>query len=51
MWKVDLRAFKAFKMKTFNFELEEKLDQYFDVKFDGESEFDSFGADKLSHDP
>ena len=60
MWKVDLKAFnalrafkefKALKMKIFNFELKEKLDQYYDVKFDGESEFDSFGADKSSRDP
>ena len=34
-----------------NFELGEKLDQYFDVKFDDESEFDSFEAEKLSRDP
>ena len=38
-------------MKIFDFELEEMLDPYFDVKFDGESEFDSFGADKSSRDP
>ena len=30
----------------FNFELEEKLEKYFDVKFDEESEFDSFEAEK-----
>ena len=30
-------------MKIFNFELGIELDQYFDVKFDEESEFDSFG--------
>ena len=35
-------------MKILNIELEEKLDKYFDVKFDEESEFDSFGADKSS---
>ena len=39
------------KMIIFNFELGEKLDQYFDVKFDEESEFDSFEAEKLSRDP
>ena len=33
-------------MKIFNFEPEEKLDQYCDVKFDEESEFHSFGAKK-----
>ena len=38
-------------MIIFNFELGEKLDQYFDVKFDEESEFDSFEAEKLSRDP
>ena len=38
-------------MKIFNFELEEKLDQNFDVKFDGESTLDSFEAEKLSDDP
>ena len=38
-------------MKIFNFELEEKLDQYFDVKFDEESDFYSFGAEKSSRDP
>ena len=37
-------------MKILNFELEEKLDQYCDVKFDGKSEFDNFGAEKLSRD-
>ena len=37
-------------MIIFNFELEEKLDQYFNVKFDEESEFDSFGAEKWSRD-
>ena len=38
-------------MIILNFEIGEKLDQYFDVKFDEESEFDSFEAEKLSHDP
>ena len=38
-------------MKIFNFELGEKLDQYFDVKFDEESEFDSFEAEGASRDP
>ena len=38
-------------MIIFNFELGEKLDQYFDVKFDEESEFDSFEVEKLSRDP
>ena len=36
-------------MKILNFELGEKLDQYFDVKFDEESEFDSFKSKKSSH--
>jgi len=60
MWKVDLKAFnalrafkefKALKMKIFNFELKEKLDQYFDLKFDAEAEFDRFGAEKWSREP
>ena len=38
-------------MRIFNFELGEKLDQYFDVKFDEESEFDSFEAEGASRDP
>ena len=38
-------------MIIFNFELGEKLDHYFDVKFDEESEFDSFEVEKLSRDP
>ena len=38
-------------MKIFNFELKEMLDQYFDVQFDEESEFDSFESEKLSRDP
>ena len=38
-------------MIIFNFELGEKLDHYFDVKFDEESEIDSFEAEKLSRDP
>ena len=33
-------------MDIFNFELGEKLDQYFDIKFDGESELYSFEAEK-----
>ena len=55
-WK-PLRAFrspkkgpKPLKMEIFNFELEERLVQYFNVKFDEESEFNSFGAEKLSRD-
>ena len=38
-------------VKIFNFMLEEKLDQYFVVKFNKESEFGSFGAEKSSRDP
>ena len=38
-------------MKILNFELGAKLYQYFDVKFDEKSEFDSFGAQKWSRDP
>ena len=38
------KALEALKMKIFNFELEEKLDQYFDVKLDEESKFYSFEA-------
>ena len=38
-------------MKIFNFELEERLDQYFDVKFDAESECDSFEAEKYHVTP
>ena len=38
-------------MRILNFEIEEKLDQYFDVKFDEEFEFDIFEAEKLSRDP
>jgi hypothetical protein len=34
-------------MKILNFELEEKLDQHFNVKFDGESDADSLEAQKL----
>ena len=37
-------------MIIFNFELGEKLDQFFDVKFDEEFEVDSFEAEKLSRD-
>ena len=37
-------------MIIFNFELGEKLDQYFDVKFDEESEFDRFEAEGASRD-
>ena len=40
MGKFDLRASKALKMKIFNFELEEKLDLQFAVKFDDESDGD-----------
>ena len=39
------------KIWSEGFELEEKLDQYFDGKFEEYSEFDSFGAEKLSRDP
>ena len=35
----------------FNFEVEEKLDLYFDVKFEEESEFDSFEAEKYHVTP
>ena len=38
-------------MIILNSEIGEKLDQCFDVKFDEESEFDSFEAEKLSRDP
>ena len=38
-------------MKIFSFELVRKLDQYFDIIFDEESEFDSFEAEKVSRDP
>ena len=44
-------AFKALEIKIFNFEQEEKLFQNFDVKFDEESEFDSFESGKSSRDP
>ena len=37
-------------MKIFKFKLEEKLHQNFDVKFDEEPEFGSFGAEKWSRD-
>ena len=38
-------------MKNFNFELEEKFYQYYDVKFEEKSEFDSFGDEEWSRDP
>ena len=38
-------------MKIFNFELEEKLDQHFDVKFDGESDGNSLKALNPYFDP
>ena len=38
-------------MKILNFELEEKLDQHFQIKFDGESDADSFEAQKQYFDP
>ena len=41
-------AFKGLEglwLKILNFDPEEKLDQYFDVKFDEESEFDRFKAE------
>ena len=38
-------------MIILNFEIGEKLDQYFDVKFDEESECDIFEAEILSRDP
>ena len=38
-------------MEIFNFELEEKLDQYFDVKFDKESKFKSLEVEKVSREP
>ena len=37
-------------MIIFNFELGEKLDQYFDVKFDEEFEFDRFEVEGASRD-
>ena len=36
--------FRAKKMKNFNFELEEKLDQHFQVKLDGKSNGNSIEA-------
>ena len=33
-------------MEIFDFEIGEKLDKYFDVKFDEESEFYSFEVEK-----
>jgi len=38
-------------MEIFNFELGEKLDQYFDAKFDGESYCGSPEAQKPYKDP
>ena len=38
-------TFKALKMKILYFELGEKLDQYYDVEFDEQSEYYSFGAE------
>ena len=38
-------------MKIFNFELEEKLDLDFDVKFDGESDGDGPDSSKPYLDP
>ena len=59
MWKLIWRPLSAFKFNAlkalnikilnFEFELEEKLDQYFDVKFDEESEFYSLESEKSSH--
>ena len=37
-------------MIIFNFELGEKLNLYFDVKFDKESKFDRFEAEGASRD-
>jgi hypothetical protein len=39
-----LIPYRPKKMKILNFELEEKLDRHFDVKFDGESDgiFDTY---------
>ena len=45
------RTKKDQKMKFFNFELEEKLDHHFKVKFDGESDGDSLGALNPYFDP
>ena len=42
---------KGPKMTFFNFELEEKLDHQFQVKFDGESDRDSLGALNPYFDP
>ena len=38
-------------MDIFKFELEEKLDQYFAVKFDKESKFKSLEVEKVSREP
>ena len=38
-------------MKNFNFELGEKLDQHFQIKFDGESDADSLETQKQYFDP
>ena len=38
-------------MKIFKFEVDEKLNQYFNVKFKAESEFDSFEAEKYHVTP
>ena len=40
-----------FKNKNFQLWARKKLDQYFDVKFDEESEFDRFKAEKVSRGP
>ena len=45
------KGLEGLGLKIFNFKLEEKLDQCFDVKYDDEPEIDSFKAEKLSHDP
>ena len=38
-------------MKNFNFELGEKLDQHFRIKFDGESDADSLETQKQYSTP
>ena len=46
-----LKFAPTLEMKIFNFQLKEKLHQYFGLKFDAEAEFDSFGAEKWSREP
>ena len=49
--KIELKTFKALKIKIFNFELESNLDLYYDVKCDGECDGDDPGAKTLSRPP